>query len=150
MKQFKKFVSRILFLTVMATCAQGALAQSKTVQGRVTDSSNEPLIGATVTVKGTQNTGVITDYNGNYSINVPNDKAVLVFNYIGYSESEQNVSGRTNIDVVMNDDNIGLDEVVVIGYGTQRKGDVTSAITSVKSEDFAQGNIHDAGDLTGA
>ena len=137
MKQTKQLLSRILFLTVMAVCAQGAFAQSKSVQGRVTDSSNEPLIGATVTVKGTHNTGVITDVNGNYSINVPNDKAVLVFNYIGYSETEQNVSGRSNIDVVMQDDNVGLDEVVVIGYGTMKRKDLTGAVASVRGEDLA-------------
>ncbi len=137
MKQLKKNVSRVLLLVLSAVVAQGAMAQSKTVQGRVTDSSNEPLIGASVTVKGTQNTGVITDANGHFSITVPNDGAVLLFNYVGYSEAQQSVSGKSSIDIVLQEDNIGLDEVVVIGYGTMKRKDLTGAVASVRGEDLA-------------
>ena len=116
--------------------------QGVKVQGVVKDVKGEPIIGATVTEKGTKN-ATVTDYDGNYSLNVANRNAVLVISYIGYVNQEIKGGG----DVTLEEDNALLNEVVVIGYGTQRKGDVTSAITSVKAEDFAQGNIRDAGDL---
>ena len=98
-----------------------------------------------VTVKGEKGTknATVTDYDGNYSLNVSSRNAVLVVSYIGFVAQEIKAGG----DVTLQEDNALLNEVVVIGYGTQRKGDITSAITSVKAEDFAQGNIRDAGDL---
>lgn len=137
MKKFKQIAMRALFFAVMTLAAQIAAAQSKTVKGTVTDGSHEPLIGVSVTIKGTHNTGVITDMNGAYSITVPNDKAVLVFNYIGFSETEQGVSGKTTVNVELKEDNIGLDEVVVIGYGSVKRKDLTGAVASVRGEDLA-------------
>ncbi len=116
--------------------------QGVTVKGVVTDAKGEPIIGATVTEKGTKN-ATVTDFDGNYSLNVANRNATLVVSYIGFVAQEV----KAGSNVTLQEDNALLNEVVVIGYGTQRKGDVTSAITSVKAEDFAQGNIHDAGDL---
>ncbi len=116
--------------------------QGVTVKGVVKDAKGEPIIGATVTEKGTKN-ATVTDFDGNYSLNVSSRNAVLVVSYIGFVAQEVKAGG----DVTLQEDNALLNEVVVIGYGTQRKGDITSAITSVKSEDFAQGNIRDAGDL---
>ena len=116
--------------------------QGITVRGVVKDAKGEPIIGATVTEKGTRN-ATVTDFDGNYSLKVTNHNAVLVISYIGYINQEV----KAGSDVTLLEDNAQLNEVVVIGYGTQRKGDLTSAITSVKSEDFAQGNIRDAGDL---
>ena len=116
--------------------------QGVTVKGVVKDAKGEPIIGATVTEKGTKN-ATVTDYDGNYSLNVSSRNAVLVVSYIGFVAQEIKAGG----DVTLQEDNALLNEVVVIGYGTQRKGDITSAITSVKAEDFAQGNIRDAGDL---
>ena len=116
--------------------------QGVTVKGAVKDAKGEPIIGATVTEKGTKN-ATVTDFDGNYSLNVSSRNAVLVVTYIGYNTQEV----KAGSDVTLEEDNALLNEVVVIGYGTQRKGDITSAITSVKAEDFAQGNIHDAGDL---
>ena len=116
--------------------------QGVTVKGVVKDAKGEPIIGATVTEKGTKN-ATVTDFDGNYSLNVSSRNAVLVVSYIGFVAQEVKAGG----DVTLQEDNALLNEVVVIGYGTQRKGDITSAITSVKNEDFAQGNIRDAGDL---
>ena len=116
--------------------------QDVTVKGVITDAKGEPIIGATVTEKGTHN-ATVTDYDGNYSLKVSRRNAVLVVSYVGFIPQE--VTAGSN--VILQEDNALLNEVVVIGYGTQRKGDVTSAITSVKAEDFAQGNIRDAGDL---
>ena len=137
MKKFKHFTTRTLLMAVMLLAAQTAIAQSKAVKGKVTDGSQEPLIGVSVTIKGTNNTGVVTDINGDYTITVPNEKAVLVFNYIGFSEAEQGVNGKSTINVEMKEDNIGLDEVVVIGYGTVKRKDLTGAVASVKGEDLA-------------
>ncbi len=116
--------------------------QGVVVKGVVKDAKGEPIIGATVTEKGTKN-ATVTDYDGNYSLNVTNRNAMLVISYIGFVSQEV----KAGNDVTLQEDNALLNEVVVIGYGTQRKGDLTSAITSVKAEDFAQGNIRDAGDL---
>ena len=116
--------------------------QGVAVKGVVKDAKGEPIIGATVTEKGTKN-ATVTDYDGNYSLNVTNRNAMLVISYVGFISQEV----KAGTDVTLQEDNALLNEVVVIGYGTQRKGDVTSAITSVKAEDFAQGNIRDAGDL---
>ncbi len=116
--------------------------QGTTVKGVIKDAKGEPIIGATVTEKGTKN-ATVTDYDGNYSLRVSNSNAILVISYVGFTSQEV----KAGSDVTLQEDNALLNEVVVIGYGTQRKGDITSAITSVKAEDFAQGNIRDAGDL---
>ena len=116
--------------------------QGVTVKGVVTDAKGEPIIGATVTEKGTKN-ATVTDYDGNYSLTVANRNATLVVSYIGFIAQEV----KAGNDVTLQEDNALLNEVVVIGYGTQRKGDVTSAVASVKAEDFNSGKIGDAAEL---
>ena len=120
--------------------------QSVTIKGVVTDKTGMPIIGANVIEKGTTN-GIITDFDGNYTLNVANGNAVLVFSYIGYKSQEIVVGNQKTIDVVLAEDTEMMDEVVVIGYGTQKKGDVTSAVSSVKAEDFTVGKIGDASEL---
>ena len=120
--------------------------QSVTIKGVVTDKTGMPIIGANVIEKGTTN-GIITDFDGNYTLNVANGNAVLVFSYIGYKSQEIVVGNQKTIDVVLAEDTEMMDEVVVIGYGTQKKGDVTSAVASVKAEDFTVGKIGDASEL---
>lgn len=122
-----------------------APVQEVTVQGKVTDGENAPLPGVSVKVKNGQ-TGTTTNVDGKYHITVsPN--AVLVFSYLGFQEMEMPVSGRTSIDVAMKASVASLSEAVVIGYGTQRRGDVTSAVATVKSENFVKGPVLDAGQL---
>ena len=116
--------------------------QGVTVKGAVKDAKGEPIIGATVTEKGTKN-ATVTDFDGNYSLNVSSRNAVLVVTYIGYNTQEV----KAGSDVTLEEDNALLNEVVVIGYGTQRKGDITSAVASVKAEDFNAGKIGDAAEL---
>ena len=116
--------------------------QGVTVSGVVKDGKGEPIIGATVTEKGTKN-ATVTDYDGNYSLNVSNRNAILVVSYIGFTSQEV----KAGSDVTLQEDNALLNEVVVIGYGTQRKGDITSAVASVKAEDFNAGKIGDAAEL---
>lgn len=132
--------------TAGVTGVEVILQQAVTVTGVVTDKNGEPVIGANVLEKGTTN-GVITDLNGRYTLKVKDANAVLSISYIGYKAQDIPVGSRKQIDVVLTDDTELLDEVVVIGYGTQKKGDVTSAITSVKAEDFTAGKIGDAAEL---
>ena len=126
----------------VSTDVAAVTQQGVTVKGVVKDAKGEPIIGATVTEKGTKN-ATVTDYDGNYSLNVSNRNAVLVISYIGYINQEV----KAGSDVTLEEDNALLNEVVVIGYGTQRKGDVTSAVASVKAEDFNAGKIGDAAEL---
>ena len=120
--------------------------QTVTVSGVVKDRKGEPIIGANIMEKGTTN-GTITDFDGKYRLNVKGSQSVLVISYIGYKTQEFEVKNNRKIDVTLQEDTEVMDEVVVIGYGTQRKGDVTSAVASVKAEDFTVGKIGDAADL---
>jgi TonB-linked SusC/RagA family outer membrane protein len=124
-----------------------ALLQQIIVTGTVQSlSSGEPLPGVNVFVKGTE-VGVVTDLNGHYEIAVPSSDAVLVYSFVGYVSEEIEVGSQTEINVNLAESIESLEEVVVIGYGTQRRADVTSAVASVKSEDFLTGNIQDAAEL---
>lgn len=118
-------------------------ANKISVTGTVVDELGEPVIGASVMEKGTNN-GVVTDYDGNFTLSVP-AKATIVVSYIGSASQEVAVNGRRELQVTLKEDNNILNEVVVVGYGTQKKGDITSSVGSVKSEDFTQGAINDAG-----
>ena len=120
--------------------------QTVTITGIVKDKEGEPVIGANVLEKGTSN-GVITNIDGEYTLKVKGPKSVLVISYIGYETQEFSVGANRKINATLQEDSKMIDEVVVIGYGTQRKGDVTSAITSVKAEDFTIGKIGDAAEL---
>lgn len=120
--------------------------QSISVTGIVKDTHGEPIIGVNILEKGTTN-GCITNFDGEYTLSVRGTNAVLVVSYMGYKTQEITVGNNRNITITMQEDTELLDEVVVIGYGTQRKGDVTSAIASVKAEDFIQGKISNAADL---
>lgn len=132
----------------MSAADADALAEAQqskvTVKGVVKDSAGEPIIGASVFEKGVTSNGTITDFDGNFTISV-NSGATLVVSSIGYVTVEVNAGNAASI--VLEEDSELLQDVVVIGYGTQKKGDVTSAITSVKSDDFIKGDIKDAGDL---
>jgi len=117
-----------------------AAAQNRTVSGQILDEeANEPIPGATILVKGTTN-GTITDLDGNYSINVPGSEAVLVISFVGYKSVEQTVGDRSRIDVMLPMDITSLEEVVVVGYGTQRKKVVTAATVQVKGASLQKRN----------
>jgi len=120
--------------------------QQKSVSGKVTDNTGAGLPGVSVVVKGTIN-GTITDSNGNYSINNLPANAVIQFSFVGMKSQEIPVGNKTAINVSLAEETVGLDEVVAIGYGTQRKADVTSSVATVKSTEFLKGNVKDAGQL---
>lgn len=107
----------------------------KRISGKVTDSNGEAIIGANVIEVGTVN-GTMTDINGNYTLTV-SPSSMLQISYIGYLTQEIPVQNKTSLDVIMKEDLQALDEVVVVGYGTQKKEVVTGAITSLKSEDIS-------------
>ncbi|MDE5658850.1 MAG: carboxypeptidase-like regulatory domain-containing protein, partial [Muribaculaceae bacterium] len=109
-------------------------AQQISITGTVSDASGEPLLGVSVTVPGTK-TGTTTDFDGVYTINADKN-GKLQFSYIGYKAQEVAVGGRNVIDIVMEENSAVLDEVVVIGYGTMDKKELTSAISHVSEKDF--------------
>lgn len=115
------------------------------VRGVIKDETGEPIIGATVRVKG-QSEGTVSDFDGNFTLDVTDDNTLQI-SYIGYQTQEFTVGKQHHFSIVLEEDKKILNEVVVIGYGTQKKGDITSSVGSVKSEDFTAGAINDAGQL---
>lgn len=153
----KKFMKCNLHIITLATLfclilgvsieAKGNPKQSSvTIKGLVLDELNIPIIGANITEKGTLN-GTISDVDGNFVLQVNNENAVLVVSYIGYRTVEQSVIADQQMRIVLSEDTRLMDEVVVIGYGTQKRADVTSSVSSVKSESFNKGAVLDAGQL---
>lgn len=120
-------LSALLLISIFSAHAQ------TTISGKVTDEAGTGMPGVNVIIKGTSN-GTSTDADGNYTIAADNTSAVLVFSFIGFSTHEEAINGRTTIDVSLSTNTETLSEVIVVGYGTQNKRDVTGAITSVKAE----------------
>lgn len=135
-------------MMALATTDQKLAASStvETITGKVTGDDGAGLPGVSVVVKGTT-TGTATDVNGAYSVTVPDGNAILVFSFIGYVTQEVAVNNQTTINVTLAADIKALNEVVVVGYGTQSKRNLTSAITNVKPEDLNRGAIVDVGQL---
>ena len=135
MNKMKQLLSKRLVIGLLTLLMPMiVLAQDITVQGTVTDEAGETLIGATVQQKGTSN-GTVTDFDGNFTLTVPSN-AILSVSYIGYTPKEIAVNGQTNLTIVLSNDDQMLNEVVVIGYGTMDKKELTSAISHVSEKDF--------------
>ena len=116
------------------------------VSGTVTDRQGEPIAGANVVLQGTQK-GTMTDMDGRFSLEVPSTRSVLRVSFIGYTTQEVTPDSRGRVKVVLEEDSELLEDVVVVGYGTMKTADITSAVSSVKSEDFTNGKISDAAEL---
>ena len=125
-------LQRLMFTVLFAVCAITVSAQNK-VTGTVVDANGEAIIGASVMVKGTSN-GSVTDFEGNFTINNVPAKGNLEISYIGYKTQTVALGGKTSFNITLQEDNALLDEVVVVGYGVQRKSDVTGALTRVNEE----------------
>ncbi|WP_036383684.1 TonB-dependent receptor [Muricauda sp. MAR_2010_75] len=124
-------ISFLLFQAVL-------LAQSNiTVSGTVTDDQGTPLPGASIILMGTT-TGTQTDFDGNYSLDNVSSTGTLSFSYIGFATQEVSINGQTIINISLQEDTESLDEVVVVGYGTQKKADLTGSIATIKSEDITR------------
>ena len=106
----------------------------KLVSGTVVDSNGEPIIGANVVEKGTTN-GTVTDISGNFSLNI-NDSGILQVSYIGFNTQDVAVNGKSSLMINLKEDTQKLDEVVVVGYGVQKKSNVTGSVASIKTDDF--------------
>ena len=134
-----------VIVTMALTTVQTVFAQSLDIKGKVTDVNGEPLIGVTVFEEGTSN-GNLTDVDGNYTISAQKN-AILVFDYMGFRQVKQTVSGRTVINVSLEEDKTVLEEVVVVGYGTMKRSDLTGSVSSVSAqniENFKTGNVLEA------
>jgi len=132
----------LAFFYVIAASAQ----ESIKVSGKVTDNNSSPLVGVTVAVKGTRNS-VVTGSDGTFSIAVPGASSVLVFSYVGFQAQESPVGSQTFFSIRLAQSSANLNEAIVVGYGTQKKREITSAITRVDAEQFNKGNISDVSQL---
>lgn len=132
MSILKRQVLFVLFAFAATLCA---FAQNKTITGLVVDGNGESIIGASVLVKGTTN-GIITDIDGKFTLNDVPEAGVIQISYIGYKTQEISAKNKANLKVVLVEDNEMLDEVVVVGYGVQKKSDVTGAMIRVGSEEL--------------
>src|SRR5574344_1433857 len=148
MKQKKLFRKKVFFIVtlLMAFCLNMHSQNNLTVKGMIVDSQNEPVIGASVTVKGNTSSGVISDISGKYTLTVPSSNSVIVFSYIGMKTQEFKVGSRRTINVILEDDNAELGEVVVVGYGQQKKASVVGSITQTTGETLKRaGGVNDIG-----
>jgi len=127
---------RTWLLMIFAALSLSVSAQTITLNGNVKDTAGEPIIGASIVEKGNTTNGTITNFDGNFSLKVPANATVIV-SYIGMKTQEVAIKGKSKIDVTLTDDAKALDEVVVIGYGTARKKDLTGSVATVNSETLA-------------
>ncbi len=146
MENYYGMLKRLLLMVAAIAIANFSYAQQRTITGQVTDSGDgSPIPGVNVIVKGTTN-GTITDFDGKFSIKAA-DTDVLVFSYIGYEATEQAVGSENTLNISLKASDVGLEEVVVIGYGTVKKDDATGSVSAVSAEDFNKGNITSPQDL---
>tara|TARA_R110002020_G_scaffold312101_3_gene527624 strand:- start:55674 stop:58691 length:3018 start_codon:yes stop_codon:yes gene_type:complete len=143
MKIISKKIKKLkwLFCLFIVLVSQQAISQQQ-VSGTVSDTEGIPIVGANVLVEGTNN-GTMTDFDGSFELEVSENDAVLVISYLGYLRQRITVGNQGNIDVVMEEDVSSLEEVVLIGYGSQSRETVTGAISTVSADDFNSGMIND-------
>lgn len=135
-----------LLFTCLLLAGTGLLAQSIEVTGNVTGSDGTALIGATVQQDGTTN-GAVTDFDGDFTLTVDDAAAVLVISYTGYETVRETVGNRTRFDLVLSDNAATLDQIVVVGYGSQKRSDITGSVASVRSEDLEKAIFTDVDQL---
>ena len=141
-------VNKVFFnVLLIFVFSMGSVFAQNEVSGTVVDEdTGEPLVGVNIIIQGTS-TGTATDLDGNFSLEVPSLQETLVVTYIGYIRQDIPIDGRTKIDVVLSPDQAELDDIVVVGYGTQEERQITGSISSVSSEEFIQGNVNTPGEL---
>lgn len=128
---------RFLLTCGLIICISSINAQVKRVTGTVSDNQGKPVIGATILVKESTSIGTVTGIDGEFALNAPNE-GTLVISYIGYKTQEIPITGRTTYNIVLNEDTELLDEIVVVGYGTMKRSDLTGAISSVTTENIVR------------
>lgn len=130
-------MKKTVFLFFLFLISIGGMAQELTVTGKVIDEAREPVVGATVVVKGTT-IGTVTNYNGEYSLKVGSPNVTLVFSFVGMKTNEIALGRKTTLNVTLETETTGLDEVVVVGYGTQRKESVVASIATIGADDIVR------------
>ncbi len=143
MKQSLKQIKTILLIAIAFLAGISAYAQTRTISGTVLDSGGQPVIGASVMVVGNNSIGAITDIDGKFSLAVPQG-AVVSVSCIGYKTQNISTANQTEFSIVLEEDSEFLEETVVIGYGVQKKSDLTGSVASVKEEDFVNRSTTDA------
>ena len=140
---FYLFTVSVFIPSGYATEGTGIMQQQKSVKGKVVDETGEPIPGASVLVKGTS-VGTITSPEGEFVLNVPADAKTLIFSFVGMKSQEVAIASRTTFDIVLKDETIGLEEVVAVGYGTQKKETVVGSIAQVSNEELKRtGSVSD-------
>ncbi|MBN2762278.1 MAG: carboxypeptidase-like regulatory domain-containing protein, partial [Bacteroidales bacterium] len=130
----KSWLAGCLFLFIMLYCSSVFAQNGHTVKGFVLDEEQMPVIGATVILKGDNTIGTTTDVNGAFTLSIPEGNQVLVISFVGMESQEIDVGGRDNITVVLEESEIQLEEIVVVGYGRQKKESVVGAISQTTGE----------------
>ncbi len=140
---FQPLVSNAYAVESNTNYAIQVTQQTRTIKGQIIDENGEPLIGVSVLVKGTT-VGTVTDLDGNYSLDIPSGHSALEISYIGYKTINVSITQSPTLNVKMEPDTQSLDEVVVVGYGTMKKRDLTGSVTSVKSDDIMKAPVSNA------
>jgi TonB-linked SusC/RagA family outer membrane protein len=150
MKEKQHFFKTTFLFLLLVLFALSSNAQTRNITGKVTDESGLGIPGASIVVKGTT-TGTVSDMDGNYSLNVAADATVLAFSFIGMEQQDIEIGNQTTINVTLKASTFDVDEVVVVGYGTQKKSDITGAVASISSDRLEQvPNVNFAQALQGA
>jgi iron complex outermembrane receptor protein len=136
-----RLLARIACFAICVLLTQFAFSQNKTITGKVSDDKGNPVLGATVAAKGSK-TGAATDANGAFKISVPPGTTALIITSVGFARQEIDISGKSDVAVSLVTTNAALNEVVVVGYGTARKKDLTGSVTTVTSKEFNTGVIN--------
>ena len=133
-------VARLLLILIATICATSVMAQTRTITGKVHDTNGEPIVGANIIVAGTSN-GTITNFDGNYTLQLPEGANKIVVRFIGYTSQEITIGASNTYDVELKDESTELGDVVVVGYGTTKKGDLTGSVANVTADDFNKGLV---------
>lgn len=136
----KRMLKALILCPVLLFAAIISQAQTKTISGKILDEKGNPVVGASVVVKGGKS-GTTTDASGNFKLNAPSTATTVTVSYVGYGAKDVDVSSNSDVTINLSPDNSTLNDVVVVGYGSARKKDLTGAVASVKSKDFNQGYI---------
>ena len=142
LKHFLRSAASIMMVAALALCSGNAFAQNRSVSGKVVDGTGAPIIGAAVMVAGTSN-GTVTDIDGQFVLTVPAN-AILNVSCLGYAEKQVEVGNQSAITITLEEDTTFLEETVVIGYGVQKKSDLTGAVASVREDDLKNRSTADA------
>ena len=143
LKHFLKVAASIWVIAALALCSSNAFAQNRSVSGKVVDGTGAPIVGAAVVVVGNTSIGAVTDINGAFRLNVPAGASINV-SCIGYADQTLSTANQSVFNIVLQEDTEFLDETVVIGYGVQKKSDLTGAVASVRQDDLKNRSTADA------